>query len=299
MARLVLFLSVLLSLKTGLALAQDKTPISNTTLLDVQPGERGVPETLKLGIHKLKYITAESASDVLREVMGKSVSVVVEPASQNILVRASESQIREAKAILDVLDQAPKMIAIEVLFADLPAPAKDSQSQITGGTSDEVWLERLKKQEGKTKGKIHKIRLTAVENQKAMIQYGEQTPVVAGVQRGFGGRGAAPTRTPVVRQTSVGTIVQCTARVSQDETIVAEFEIERSGFTPPEKATVLDESDDNGTLSAPGLMTTTCKTTLTLKPGRPRVVSGLKSEGAAKGTQSIIVITAELISLNE
>ncbi|MCA9071889.1 MAG: hypothetical protein KDA84_23335 [Planctomycetaceae bacterium] len=300
MARWILSLSVVLLLEPGFALAQgDPIPLPNASLLDVQPGERGVPEMLKLAVYKPKHLPSDSAGELLRELMGKSVTVVVEPVSNSVLIRGSESQIREAKAILEVLDQRPKTIAIEVLFADLPVPAEETSPQKPAQTSDEFWLKRLKEQKGKSKGNIKTIRLTATENQKAMVQFGEQTSVVSGVQRGFGGRGAAPTRTPVLRQEQTGTLVQCTASVTQENTIIAQFEIERSGFAPPEKATVVDESDDEGTLKTPGLMTTTCKTTLTLQPGKARVLSGQILAGAAGNTQSVIVITAELIDSNE
>ena len=89
--------------------------------------------------------------------------------------------------------------------------------------------------------------------------------------------------------------MQCTARVLDDDTIIAEFEIERSRFSPKEEAAALEEGVDKAAFRTPGQLTTTCKTTLKMKPGKPVIVSGLKSEGPGTGTQNVIVITAELI----
>jgi hypothetical protein len=47
------------------------------------------------------------------------------------------------------------------------------------------------------------------------------------------------------------------------------------------------------------MLTTTCKTTLKLKPGKPRVVSGLKNQAGNCSTVSVIVVTAELITAEE
>jgi hypothetical protein len=127
--------------------------------------------------------------------------------------------------------------------------------------------------------------------------------VVTGVQRAFGGgfgaagRGAQPDRSPVIQQTSTGTIVQCTARMLGNEIIMAELEIQRTQLSP-ETGTVLEEND-NGELRTPGMLTTTCKTTVKLKPGKPAILSGQKSKAGKGNTLNLIVITAELISPGE
>jgi hypothetical protein len=193
---------------------------------------------------------------------------------------------------LETLDQPPKQIAFEVLFVDLPSLAEAGQPQNADGDSEAAWLAWLKSPEAKITGKTSKLRLTATEMQQAMVQFGEQTPVVSGVQQGFG-RGGPGERSAMVRQTATGTIVQCTARVLEDGTILAELEVERSRLAP-ESGAVVEESDDRGMLKTPGQLTTTCKTTVKLKPGQPRILSGLKSPAGNGTAFNLIVITAEL-----
>ena len=295
MVRLALVLGMLVMGKAGAGLAQEKAVEVEPVLIDVQPGERGVPETAKLATYKIKHMNAASAGQLLQDLMGSSIKVQLEPTSNTLLFRASESQLEEIKAILPALDQPPRQIAFEVIFADLPAMADDGETQNGPPDSEAVWLSRLKNPEGKITAKTSKLRLTATENQKAMVQFGEQTPVATGVQQAFGGRGGPVERTATFRQTATGTIVQCTARVLEDGTIIAELDIERSRLAP-EGGAVLDESDDRGTLRTPAQLTTTCKTTLKLKPGQPRVISGLKSPATNGSTLNLIVITAELTS---
>jgi type II secretory pathway component GspD/PulD (secretin) len=285
----------LLALRPALLSAQARLPLPDETLLDVQPGERGVPEPAKLAIYKPKHIPAGEAAALVQGLMGESANVLVEPTGNQLVIRAPEPAIKEIQAVLKELDQPPRQIAFEVLFADLPASA-DAPEPKEHANSTDAWLERLKGPEAQITGNISKIRLTATENQKAMVQFGGQTPVVAGVQQAFGGRGGGG-RSPIIQQTSTGTIVQCTARMLGDDTIIAELEIERSRLAPESGA--LLEENDNGELRTPGMLTTTCKTTVKLKPGKASVISGQKSKAGKGNTLNLIVITAELVSPGE
>ncbi len=295
MIRLALLLGMLVMGAAETVLAQAQPGEIEPVLIDVQPGERGVPEPGKLTIYKPKYIPTTETATLIQSVIDPSASVLADPIGNNLLIRALESQLQEIKMLLEMLDQPPKQIAFEVIFADLPTITEEGQTQNDQSDSEAVWLSRLKNPEGKITAKSSKLRLTATENQKAMVQFGEQTPVATGVQQGFGGRGGPVERTATFRQTATGTIVQCTARVLEDGTIIAELDIERSRLAP-EGGAVLDESDDRGTLRTPAQLTTTCKTTLKLKPGQPRVISGLKSPATNGSTLNLIVITAELTS---
>jgi type II secretory pathway component GspD/PulD (secretin) len=301
MIRLALAVAALALLEPGLLFAQEKLGIPDTTLVDIQPGEREAPVAGKIGIFKLKNIPATETAELVRGLLGESGSVIAEPVGNSLLIRASAENLQQAKAVLEHLDQTPKMIAFEVMIADLPAKTEEGKPAAHAGT-DEAWLARVKNQADGGKNNISTIRLTATGNQTAMIQFGGQTPVVTGMQQGFagGGRGAAGglTRSPIVQQTQTGTIVQCTARVLDDDTIIAEFEIERSRLAP-EGGTLLEESDDAGALRAPGMLTTTCKTTVKLKPGKPRVITGLKNQAGNSSTVSVIVVTAELITAED
>lgn len=293
MVRLAFVLAVALAVYSSALKAQENVPRSDKTLLDVQTKKRKLPESNRLAVFPVKHLPAAETARLIEDVMGDDVRVILDPVGNRLLIRASDAKLKEAKNILDVLDEPPKMIAFDVLFADLPAPADGEK---TGTTSDEAWLARLKNQKDKSKGNINKVRLTATDNQQTMVQFGAQTPIVTGMERGFAGRGrGGVARTPVVKQTQLGTIVKCTARVSDDQTIIADLEIERSRLAPLKDATLLEETDDDGALRAPGLLTTTCQTTLKLTPGKPQVISGQKTQGQGRGLQSVIVITAEWI----
>ena len=307
MARSVLAFAVLLGGIPAFLFAQEKFPLPDTTLLDVQ-NKRGADESTKLTIYKPRHMTESQALKVVSQLMGDRVDAFIEPSSHSVVFRASEDEAKKVHAILEELDQPAsddvRMIAFEVLFADVP-PVKPQPAEgqpAAGGekpvkdppTSEEAWLSRLKNPDDKIKGNISTIRLTATENQQAMVQFGGQTPIVTGVQQGFGGRGGAGGRSAIIQQTSTGTIVQCTARVLKDNTIIAELNIERSRLAP-EAGTVLDESDDRDALRTPGMLTTTCKTTVKLKPGKPRIVSGIDTKAGPGSSLNLIVITAELL----
>jgi type II secretory pathway component GspD/PulD (secretin) len=294
MIRLALAMGLLVFGEAGTLSAPANAQEIEPVLIDVQPGERGTPDPAKFAIYKPKHMLATDAGQLVEGFLGDAVTVRVEPTGNTLLIRAAESELKEVKAILETLDQPPKQIAFEVLFVDLPATANEGQPQEAQGDSEAAWLARIQSTEGKITGKSSKLRLTATENQKAMVQFGEQTPVATGVQAGFGPRGGAPgERTATIRQTATGTIVQCTARVLEDGSIIAELDLERSRLAP-ESSAVLDESDDRGMIRTPGQLTTTCKTTVKLEPGKPRIISGLKSPQGNGTMFNLIVITAEI-----
>jgi hypothetical protein len=305
MIRLALTLTVLMgAVEARFLSAQDKIGVPDTTLLDDQTpeGRAGrAGEPAKLTIYK-PTLPASEAAALVQGLMGDSASVLVEPIGNHLVIRAPEPQLKEIQAVLKELDQPPQLIAFEVMFADLPASADNAEAN-ENETAAEAWLERLKGPEAQITGNISKIRLTATEGQEAMVQFGGQTPVVTGVQRGLpagfggGGRGGQLERSPIIQQTSTGTIVQCTARMLGDDTIIAELEIQRSRLAPESGA--LLEENDNGELRTPGMLTTTCKTTVKLKPGKPSVISGQKSKAGKGNTLNLIVITAELVSPGE
>lgn len=295
MIRLALALMLLVIGEAGIISVQGKAQEIEPVLIDVQPGERGEPVPGTLVIYKLKAIPTAETAELVQGSMGSSVSVQANSVGNSLLVRATEMQHREIEALLESLDQPPKQIAFEVLFVDLPATAGEGQPQDAQGDTEAAWLAKIQSTEGKITGKSSKLRLTATENQKAMVQFGEQTPVATGVQGGFGGGGPAgrTPRTTTFSHTATGTIVQCTARVLEDGTIIAELDLERSRLAP-ESGAVLEESDERGTLKTPGQLTTTCKTTVKLEPGKPRIISGLKSPQGNGTMFNLIVITAEI-----
>ncbi len=276
-----------------LAVGQDQKSQAQEVLRELQAvevAEPAVAAPVRLYIYRPKYVPATETQTLVQGLMGKGAAIVADPVGNRLLIRGSDAQLKEIQAVLETLDQPPKMVAFEILFADVSVEVKEKK---TWTTIDEEWLAEIETVAAKRKGGFSKVRLTALDNQATMVQYGEETPIVTGVQA-FPSRGGS-SRTPILQRKQTGTIVQCTARILEDDTIIAAFEIERSRLSSKEEAVALEEGVEKDALRTPAQLTTTCKTTLKLKPGRPVVVSGLKTEGPDTGTKNVIIVTAELL----
>src|SRR5882724_6007770 len=180
-----------------------------------------------------------------------------------------------------------KMLTFEVLIADL-LESIDSPT-----AANILELERA----GKL-GFLTRLQLTSLEEQTASVQFGELISRVTGRSTtgfqafgrgGPGGPGGAvgPQSTPIYSSINVGTIVQMTARVQDDGSIVAQLYVERSGLAGgPE--TAFDPTAATPPKSVERLMT---ETTMQLKPGEAQVIGGRQNILGKDANKTWIVVT--------
>jgi hypothetical protein len=177
-----------------------------------------------------------------------------------------------------------QIVRFDVLIADLPEAMEAPTAQKL------VELDRTGKLTSRTR-----FQLTSLEEMPAVIEFAERASRVSGrstvgMRGRAGGPAAGPQVIPQYTTVNVGTTLQVTARVLEEDTVVAQFFLERTGLAGgPEGA--FDPNDAKPPKPIERLIT---HTTLRLKAGEPLVISGQQSGAGNEAARTWIVITAAL-----
>ena len=169
------------------------------------------------------------------------------------------------------------MVTLEVLIAELP-----------GGLAPPTAAAILELEKaGKLTGRM-RVRLAALENQVARVQFGEMVPRVTGRTVRGGGFGAIPSYTDV----NVGTLVQATSRVDGDGSVIANLTLERSGLAAAPRAAAAGEP---GAEQPPaGIGQLTLQTTVRIKSGEAVIVGGREATSGLETSETWVVVTAQV-----
>ena len=195
----------------------------------------------------------------------------------------SANRFQRGEVPRDEPKQAGRLVSVEVVIADVTADGD------AGGMTAERLAELDKA--GKVKS-LSRYRLATVENQPAVLQFGERVAVVTGrVFAGGRAEGARGFSQESVAQENVGAIFNVTTRVESDESILVELKAEQTRLAPPAPKPV----DDNAAEAGPprtATETMTSQTTVRVSPGKS-VVAGSKTTRTPQGTiQSWILVSA-------
>jgi hypothetical protein len=130
--------------------------------------------------------------------------------------------------------------------------------------------------------------LASLENQEAMLQFGQQEPVVTG--RSITSTGRASNN---YRQQNTGTIVNVKSRVRDGGQILVELSVTSSRIKKPKQEEATGDSNDvSADVLIPVTETLTCQNTVLLTPGVGTVVVTGGDDNLAKTSRTYIIVTA-------
>lgn len=287
----------LLTLNAGQA--QNRVPGANVPAQPVGKVERTL------------YMVRNADAAALAEAVGKlfkgEAEILAAPAGSGnaILISGSPKTVAEVVQFLEQLDRKPRTVEVEVVLVDVPvkkdADGKDIEPDLTGNVAAK--LEALAKT---GPGTVQRIKLTAVEGQPVTSTTGANKPVVSGAVLGGGGRGGAgaaggvggpgggaggfgggPAMQRSVTYHQVGTTVRMTARVSTDDVIAVDLNVQDSKVRQPEAGEdAVAASFDNATLA----------TKLNVPVGRTVAAQTVRTGGGkAAGTIAVVFVTARVV----
>jgi type II secretory pathway component GspD/PulD (secretin) len=115
-------------------------------------------------------------------------------------------------------------------------------------------------------------QIRTVENHEALIQIGQQVPVVDGVSVT-----AVGSANPVIRQEQAGIILRVTPRISPSGRIVVDVDAEKSAFnlTPGTGVPIFTDATNGNVIEAPVKEITTANTTVSVQSGQTIVLGGM------------------------
>jgi len=201
-----------------------------------------------------------------------------------------------------VVAQAPpaptgRVVSIEVTIAELgPPPAGEQIDLATGDAA----LVRIGEWEAKgVLAALTRIRLTTLDQQVAMVHFGERVPRVtsrtrtgarAGREDGPGFPAGAFSSAFTLE--NVGALVNAVPRVDVDGAVLVELQIEKSRVAAA--AAAPSDSGPTGDFVPPRVVTISTNSTVRIPPGQATIVGGAQSAGADGASRVIIVVQARV-----
>jgi hypothetical protein len=196
------------------------------------------------------------------------------------------------------LDKRPQLVSVELLIAEVtpkkgddgkPVARELDDKEFVGAAKDVVErLETLKK--NGVIGSLKRVQLTAVENEPASVLLGGSTPMVTSLNRTATGRVSKS-----ITYVSTGTTAQLKVRVSPENSVAIELNVNEAGVRVPEDGIELGKDENGGTTYATERFTATLKTKLSLRSEQAILAEGVKTESKSGQARTLIVVAPRIL----
>lgn len=219
-------------------------------------------EPERIMLVRLKGRSAKDIAKTLESVFGdeSDLQIISDTESNTLMLRGSEEILNRSIRLLQQLDAPPRMITLNVEISVVGDGDTGTQNKL-----------------------LDELRLTTLEDNEALLQFGEQRAVQSGTQQIPGRPGSRS-----FRSVETGTLVRARPRV-MGESIVVELQVEKSWLdvSAGEKDA---ESEEKGS-DQPETFTTTLQTTLILKAGESQSITAKINGGTQQGREVLISIS--------
>lgn len=226
---------------------------------------------------------AETLAQFLEETGGR---VVADSISNVLLIQTTPDNQERVLAILQQLDRTPSTFRMQLhLLRTRGEALAETDTASLSGRTDEVLknIERLK-----SAGRVrvaNRIELTAVENQLAFFQVGEDIPLASSTMA-VPGRGASTN----YRNVSVGTIFKVQARLSGESDIVSEIDFEKTEVGHPNAV-----AGEETTAAPQGVSRLTHQTTSRTQAGHSLLAGTLVSQSPDRDGAAYLILSASIV----
>lgn len=218
------------------------------------------------------------------------VRAVAVPISNLLIIRVDAKSRDEVLGLLEKLDQPLRSITVHAQLLRARGKKLDAvDTKSFSGPSDEVH-KRIRDLVGA--GRLYvanRMELTAVENQKVMLQVGERVAVITGTT-------TSRTGTPIrsYRDENVGTLISVQARVAEGGGITMNVDFNKSEVVDAEPT-----SDDKAGFAPSDTATLTQQTTLQIQDGHCVLVGSLSSHSDDETEEVYLVVGAKMVDAGE
>jgi type II secretory pathway component GspD/PulD (secretin) len=257
-------------------------------------------------LYKAKHVSAQGLVEAVqalfisRNVQRFPVRITASVETNSVIVIGSEELVEEVSHLLEVLDQAQSKVQIEVLLLALPSDETrrqgDDLRKLSGPAGDVMTTIDQMTMDGEAKI-LNQFSLNAIENQPAMVQVGEQAPRITGAMTRPGREGARPFPPAVQTQTyNMGTMMQLTPKVSDDEQVLVQMQFEKSFAAPPESGVTITSDEEGEPIKSTGIITMTLKQNLRIESGYAEAFTASTSIGGERplGVRYVLVVAVQL-----
>lgn len=252
----------------------------------------------KSDLKRAMILLNHSAAKEVAEVLSKHFKgeAEIEPAPEStgnmLLIRATPDILQEIERTVAELDKRPKTIDIDVVLFDVITGKEDMEAEKflkSIGETDlnakiGVVAEQLEQLTKKNKlGQVRHLELTGFENRKLSAQLGEEKPFKTGVNVNPMGKQIAN-----IQYRSVGVLVRATPRVSPENQVVVDFDIQDSRMHTPEDGVQI------GTGPASEFVMTAFTSKMTIPSGKVVLAKGTRSISKSGNSVVWILVSAKI-----
>jgi Bacterial type II and III secretion system protein/Bacterial type II/III secretion system short domain len=210
------------------------------------------------------------------------------PSGKTLLLRVDPELKEDVLSLLENIDPPATRLAVQVALIHRLPDAEPTDVNSLSGPAEAVWnAVRGLEQRGQV-SVSDRIQTTSLENQQTMVSFGQQRPVVTGVQVSSG-RG---TSTSTFLQENAGTILTFTGRSTPDGDITLEIQFEKSEIVE------VPETPIQEGVPGFGKDTTTIRSTVSLRSGTATLLSAAGSDDKDQ-QDTCLVLTATVLRPGE
>jgi hypothetical protein len=257
----------------------------NETTATTSSNERGAKTIVYAARNAPANVLSETLEQFLEESGGRVVS---DPISNVLLIQTTAEEDQErVLAVLQQLDRTPRTIRVQLhlLKSRGEGFAEVDVASLSGST--DMVLKSIKTLESMGRAYVaNRMELTAIENNPAMLQVGEDVPLLAATTS-VPGRGSSNN----YRTMSVGTLFKVQARLSGESDIVMEVEFEKSEVSSP-----VSDADEEHQPAPQGVARLTHQATSRIHDGGSLLVGTLVSQSNDGASEAYLILSASIDS---
>ena len=236
-----------------------------------------------------KWLEAEAKAS------GQAAATVVAVVITNaLLVSGSSEQLDIIRDVVHELDRPSPQIRVRAMLADLTLPAAPEslvrQAEVSKGDINDIVAELKERADLRV---LAKPELLAANNQSAFLQFGSRVPRVTGASVTSRGR------TNQVKLENVGTILGVTGRVTENDFVTLEIDLERSHLGPEDEGTAVTTSENGPAVRAPQVKTLTLQTTVSLRSGQTVLLGGMVYQTEQRWGELLLLLQPEILQPND
>jgi type II secretory pathway component GspD/PulD (secretin) len=257
--------------------------------VESNPAATEAPVMMVREVYNLRNVpavdVAKSITQLLRSERSSragELAIIPEPIGNRLLVSATPSMLEAVVNLIERVDVRPRSVVIEALIVQAERENGAAGTSLRAKCSGVLpkglaaLIAELKKESG-VKILAHPTVMT-LDNQAAFLQVGQRVPSPCSVVNEGSQKAATEYK-------NVGIILGVTPRVSPDNVVVMEIDLEISEAV---KGTATS-------MAAPRIDVITTQTTIAVESGKAVVLSALEAKSSSAVKELLMVVTARVI----
>ena len=221
--------------------------------------------------------------------------VLAAPISNSLIISGTSDAIHETVKFVEQFDIEPLMVCVQVVIGlvesrdglSLLAPnAEGPELSCSHAEACELIEEFSKSDAVKI---LARPQLMTLDNQAAFLQVGQRVPRVTT-------RNSKDGQLIGTELENVGLVVGLTPRISPDNVVTMEIDVEKSEVGPEEQGVPLGVDANGDVIRSPKIEVISLQTTVKIPPSRAVIIGGMALQDGDKRGELVVVVTPHVVA---